>query len=187
MKIIMMDPLIGNEYVALLSSGLSKAGVDLTLIVPENRELTIPHSFVVKKWSPPKGGSSSKVIKLFKYIEYLFRVFILIMSDKPQVVHYHFFRRKSEILFYLLLNVLGVKLVYTAHNILPHELKKIDYILTYLVIKSSRRIIVHSNYIKDKISSIFNIDPDKIRVIPHGILISIYQMGAWINARQGRS
>ena len=168
MKIIMMDPLIGNEYVALLSSGLSKAGVDLTLIVPENRELTIPHSFVVKKWSPPKGGSSSKVIKLFKYIEYLFRVFILIMSDKPQAVHYHFFRRKSEILFYLLLNVLGVKLVYTAHNILPHELKKIDYILTYLVIKSSRRIIVHSNYIKDKISSIFNIDPDKIRVIPHG-------------------
>lgn len=164
----MIDPLIGNEYVALLCSGLNKAGADVTLIVTENREISFPVNFDVKKWSPPKGGSSSRIIKVFKYIRYLYRVAVLIRNSKPDAVHYHFFRRKSEILFYLLLRAFGVKLVYTAHNILPHESKRIDYLLTYLVIKGANRIIVHSYYIKTKISGIFKVDPDKISVIPHG-------------------
>jgi glycosyltransferase involved in cell wall biosynthesis len=168
MKIIMIDPLIGNEYVALLCSGLSKAGADVTLIVPENREVAIPVNFTIRKWSPPKGDSSSKIIKSLKYIKYLYKVFALIRKIKPDAVHYHFFRRKSEILFYLLLRVLGVKLIYTAHNILPHEPSRIDYLLTKLVNRGARRIIVHSNYIKTKLSDTFKIDPNKIVVIPHG-------------------
>ncbi len=168
MKVLMIDPLIGNEYIALLCSGLSNAGVDVTLVVPENREIIIPVDFKVNRWSPPKGGSSSKVIKLFKYLKYLYMVFVLIRQTKPDAVHYHFFRRKSEIYFFLLLKVLGVRLIYTAHNILPHEYRKIDYFLTNLVIKSSSRIIVHSNHIKGKLSGIFKTDPNKITVIPHG-------------------
>ena len=164
----MIDPLIGNEYVALLSSGLSNAGAEVTLVVPENRKIAIPINFTVKNWSPPKGGTSSRLIKAYKYIRYFYRVLLLIGKVKPDAVHYHFFRRKSEILFYLLLRLLGIKLVYTAHNILPHESSKIDYILSKLVIKGASKIIVHSEYIKTKIVVIYKTDPHKITVIPHG-------------------
>ena len=164
----MVDPLVGNEYAALLCSGLSNAGVEITLIVPENREITIAVDYNVKKWSPPKGGSKGKIIKTFKYIFYLFRLFVFILSYKPTVVHYQFFRRKSELLFFLLLGALGIRLVYTAHNVFPHERNKIDFFINNLVYKTSGKIIVHSDFIKRKIADNFSINEDKISVILHG-------------------
>jgi glycosyltransferase involved in cell wall biosynthesis len=40
--------------------------------------------------------------------------------------------------------------------------------LTNLVLKAARKVIVHSGYIKTKIVNTFKINPDKITVIPHG-------------------
>jgi glycosyltransferase involved in cell wall biosynthesis len=62
----------------------------------------------------------------------------------------------------------GVRLVYTAHNVLPHETSKTDRFMYALIYKSAHHIIVHSDYIKEKLVSKFNIRPEKVHVVPHG-------------------
>jgi glycosyltransferase involved in cell wall biosynthesis len=62
----------------------------------------------------------------------------------------------------------GVRLVYTAHNVLPHETGKLDKYLYSLIYKSAHYIIVHSDYIKEKLLISFSVKEEKVKVIPHG-------------------
>jgi glycosyltransferase involved in cell wall biosynthesis len=76
-------------------------------------------------------------------------------------------------------------LVHTAHDVLPHETRKIDYLLNYFLYKASRKIIVHSSYIKNKLSSIFNIKKEKIEIVPHGNF-DIYQSSSPLSNEEAR-
>lgn len=174
MKVILVDSLIGNDYTLCLAFALQNEGLDVTFIVPSNRKFNKPNNFTVKKWSPSKDRKDSNILKLFKYFQYLFKLFFYILKNKDAAVHFQFFRFKFDILFIVLLRLFNVKLVHTAHDVLPHETKKIDYVLNYFLYKASRKIIVHSSYIKNKLNSIFNINKDKIKIVPHGNF-DIYQ------------
>ena len=168
MKVILVDSLIGNDYTFCLASSLQNEGSDVILIVPANRKFNKTNNFIIKRWSPSKDINDSKLLKLFKYFEYLFKLFFYILNNKDAAVHFQFFRFKFDILFFVLLRLFNVNLVHTAHDVLPHETRKIDYLLNYFLYKASRKIIVHSLYIKNKLSSIFNIKKEKIEIIPHG-------------------
>lgn len=167
-KVLMIDSLIGNDYTLCLCSSLSRFGADITLIVPENKEIRFPVNFVVKRIAPTKDNRYSKKKKLLKFIQYFLILLKLIIKGKNVIVHYQFFRNKIETLFYILLKLLGANLIHTAHNVLPHETSKIDYILYFLIYKSSNMIIAHSNYIKNELSKKFKIKVNKIIIIPHG-------------------
>jgi D-inositol-3-phosphate glycosyltransferase len=168
MNIIMVDASIGNDYTVLLCNSLVEKGNDVTLVAPENKNIEIPHNFKVLKWSPSKDKGSNKLSKGITYLRYFKKLFRLIRKTENPSVHYQFFRRRDEILFSIFLRLTGTKLFYTAHNVLPHEHKKIDYQLQKMVYNVSEGIIAHSDFIKRKIITDFNISPHKIAVIPHG-------------------
>ncbi len=168
MKIIMVDASIGNDYSVCLCNGLYEKGMEVLLIVPSNKETGLTHKFRMLKWAPSKDKKESKIKKIISYLNYFRRMYKLIGSSNNCVVHYQFFRRRDEILFYLFLKVTGKKLFHTAHNVLPHSAKVYDFLLQKLVYKCSTGIIAHSNFIRNKIITDFNIVPEKIRVIPHG-------------------
>ncbi len=168
MKVILVDSLIGNDYTLCLASSLQNEGLDVIIIVPANRKFNKTNNFIIKRWSPSKDRKDSKLLKLFKYFEYLFKLFFYILKNKDAAVHFQFFRFRFDILFFVLLRLFNVKLIHTAHDVLPHEEKKIDYLLNYFLYRASRKIIVHSSYIKNKLSSIFNINKEKIDIVPHG-------------------
>ncbi len=168
MKIILLDALIGNDYSICLANALKNQSVELTFIVPSNREFKSTYDFKVKKWMPSKDQSQSIISKIFAYPVFLLKTTGLILSNKNTVVHYQFFRFKSDILFILFLSLIGVKTVYTAHNIFPHEKKKSDRIWNYILYKSARRIIIHSETLKKKLLDNFHLNPRKITVVPHG-------------------
>ena len=168
MKAILVDSLIGNDYTLCLASSLQNEGVDVILIVPVNRQFNKPNNFIIKKWSPSKDKKDSKFLKLLKYFEYQLKLFYFVINNKDAAVHFQFFRFKFDILLFIVLRLFNVKLVHTAHDVLPHEKKKIDYLLNYFLYRASRKIIVHSAYIKNKLISIFNINQEKIEIVPHG-------------------
>lgn len=168
MKVILVDSLIGNDYTLCLASSLQSEGLEVIFIVPSNRKFNKTNNFTIKRWSPSKDKKDSNLLKLFKYFEYLFKLFFYILKHKDAAVHFQFFRFRFDILFFVLLRLFNVKLVHTAHDVLPHEEKKIDYLLNYFLYKASRKIIVHSSYIKNKLSSIFDIKKEKIEIVPHG-------------------
>jgi len=167
-KVVMVDSLIGNPYSTCLSEGLQENGAEIHLIVPENRKFSRSEKFKVLYLSPSKSNDRNKANKIFAFIIYLLHLYRYIKSSKCDIVHYQFFRRKEEVLFFRFLKWRGAKLIITAHNVLPHESSKLDFYVKSLVYKSANAIIVHSDFIKNKIIQNFSINSNKINVIPHG-------------------
>jgi len=92
---------------------------------------------------------------------------------RPKVVHIQWFRipRFDYTAVRLMQRLFGVKVVFTAHNILPHqgnESKCADvFRKAYHAFDS---IIVHSLTTKNELKRTFNIDDQKVVVARHGIL-----------------
>lgn len=169
MKVLMADSLVGNDYSFCLCSGLNSAGIDVDLVVTEDRQVNTEAAFSLKFWAPSKGQATGKVKKTGLYIKYLMDLLRYIRKNDIKVVHFQFFRRERiEVLFYVLLRMLGVKVVFTAHDIFPHNRRKIDYPLRSLVYRASQGIIAHSEHIKKKLKEEFDVNDEKIFVIPHG-------------------
>ena len=171
MKVVMVDALVGNDYALCLCAALRWAGVDVTLVVTEDRseELAIPIDFPLKKWLPSKDGMQSKWLKAFKYIQYLLELLWYVFSNRVDVVHFQFFRLpRIESLFCVLLRLLNVNIAHTAHDVLPPEGRNIDLLFRYLVYHSSKVIYAHSVYIKNVIIEKFHIRSEKIIIVPHG-------------------
>lgn len=167
-KVIMVDSLIGNAYSTCLAESLQENGAELHLIVPENRKFSKKEKFEILFLSPSKGSDISKFTKIFGFAAYLLQLYRYIKDSKCDVVHYQFFRRKEEVLFFRFLKWRRVKLVVTAHNVLPHENSRIDYYLKSIVYKNANAIIVHSKFIKEKLIQNFSVEPKKVSIIPHG-------------------
>ena len=164
----MVDSLVGNDYSTCLCDGLSAMDVEVHLIVPQNRYFSQKNNFEVVFLSPSKERGLGKLIKIWGFIKYIILLRRYIKVIKCDLVHYQFFRRKIGILFFKYLNLRGVKLIVTAHNVLPHEKSKIDYFLNSIIYKNANAIIAHSKLIRDKLVKNFTIDPGKIHIIPHG-------------------
>ncbi|MBC8176888.1 MAG: glycosyltransferase family 4 protein [Deltaproteobacteria bacterium] len=169
MKILMIDSLVGNDYALILCSNLQKAGVQVTMVTTKGRQIP-PHSdFTVEHWAPSKDPKIKKTLKVLGYLGYLGRIFAFALNSRTVPVHFQFFRiERIESLFLLCLKVLGTPTVYTAHNILPHENNRIDYLLRNITFRSSNLIIVHSDYIKNSLIEGFRVPRKKICTIPHG-------------------
>jgi glycosyltransferase involved in cell wall biosynthesis len=170
-KVTMIDALVGNDYSVCLCSALHAAGVDVELITPDNRLVSMPVDFPIRPWMPAKDPRGGKIGKTIHYLKYLAQLLVYVVKqDKGRrVVHFQFFRRERiESLLFPLLRLLGVNLVFTAHNVLPHENSRIDYLLRFMVYRSAKVIIVHSEYMKSKLAKGFRVDQEKVKVIPHG-------------------
>lgn len=168
-KLIMVDSLVDNDYAICLCDALNTENMDVSLVVTENRKLTSDVPFSVERMAPTKAQGISKLKKLGKYVQYLFRLRRYAKENKAMAVHFQFFRRERLDSFYFAtLRLLGYNVVHTAHNVLPHERGRIDFYLKYLVYLSASKLIVHSDYIRNKLLTTFSIDPAKVFVVPHG-------------------
>lgn len=171
LNVTMVDSTTGNDYSILLCSALFESGVNVELVTPVDRNLNSPVDFSVKHWMPTKQLNENKIKKLTDYIRYLIRIFFhLVLKDrKTHVIHFQFLRlEKIETFLILLLRIFRVNVIFTAHNVLPHENTKKDYFFRNIIYQSARGIIVHSQYIKNKLTNAFDLDPDKVAIIPHG-------------------
>ena len=163
----MIDALIGNDYSLCLSDALNKADADITLIIPANKTLSRKPEFKVLKILPSKNPEDSKIIKIKDYMLYVRSMLKLILGNNI-LIHYQFFRSKIELLFLWIFKMAGAHIVYTAHNVLPHESSKIDPWIFRSIYHTVDEIIVHSDFIKKKLLNQFTINKAKVHVIPHG-------------------
>lgn len=109
-------------------------------------------------------------------------------ATRNDIVHLHWLpsfsispRRLRNTLLYVRqlfrLKKKGTAIVWTAHNLVPHEtlFPGLDLWLTRIVGKLSDRVICHSAAARDEV--IFRLklaDPAKVKVIPHGHYIDSY-------------
>lgn len=116
---------------------------------------------------------------------------IAILRTRPHVLHLHwlhpFYENRSRRRSWLrlaasltalrLLHLLGVRIVWTAHNIAHHEAKgaNVDRACTRFVARHADAIIAHSDSAKRRLLAELPIpDADRVFVIPHGHYIDSY-------------
>ncbi|WP_114751715.1 glycosyltransferase family 4 protein [Pleomorphovibrio marinus] len=116
--------------------------------------------------------NSKFIEKANRIIKYYFKLINYLLRTDSKCIHIQWLRFDifEGIFVPLLIRSLQKKSIYTAHNILPHNqynyTQKIKYKIIYNV---QSKIVVHTEYIKNEICSLFNIKPNKIEVIPHGV------------------
>jgi glycosyltransferase involved in cell wall biosynthesis len=143
------------------------------------------HYFASKHYDYKDMPHNVKVHKLFKYnklksnllkaLSYLFSYIVLlffIIIKRPDVIHIQWFRMerfdKAVISFIKLIS--KAKIIYTAHNFLPHNSGDKYRSVYNKLYNAVDAIIVHTDDTKIKIQNAFNVSPDCIHVIPHGLL-----------------
>ncbi len=112
-------------------------------------------------------------IKAISYIFSCLMLTIKLLWWRPSVIHIQWFRipRFDYLMVFLWQRLFNIKVIFTAHNILPHqgnENKNADVFCK--AYHAFDRIIVHSQTTKNEIIETFRIDGNKIEVIRHGIL-----------------
>lgn len=118
-------------------------------------------------------NSMTGLRKILSYFKSMIYVLKNVKRYKPEIIHFQWFKiPQYDFLILKILKILSkqTKIVLTAHNILPHnsgvKYKKI-YGRIYSYIDG---IIVHGNNTKDNLLQTFNLNKDKVIVIPHGFL-----------------
>ena len=160
MKIFMIPK--NHEYVNKLTRGLERKGVEVMQLKPFHY---------------------SSLTNLFKLFLYRGRGFNLIH------VHwlYIFPHRLVMKFFTRLIRLLGVKVVWEVHNILPHGWREIDRKISREFLVNADGLILHSRQDLERIRESLGVDPGQpYIVVPHGNFIGSYRNGIGREAARHR-
>lgn len=129
---------------------------------------------LVAKWKID-SKSLRQALKLIEYAVNLAALSAAMIFKRPKIIHVQWIplitRTGLELWFLKLAQSLGVKIVYTVHNTLPH-----DTGLTYKEIFKNvyckmDALICHTHQIKDELIHDYAMPADKLWVIPHGPML----------------
>jgi len=184
MRIVLIEPSGFSgicQYSYCLANAFADLGHEVELITAENYEMAgAPHRFpVVKLYRWITGGIENrglwrfglvrKPIRGWRYFTSGLAVIRRLVRTRPEVVHVQMVRG-PDILVFFALRVLGIPLVYTAHEVAPDRTARwaFDWLYHRALYALPRRIIVHSEGDRAKIMRLFGVPEAKIGVAPLG-------------------
>jgi glycosyltransferase involved in cell wall biosynthesis len=116
----------------------------------------------------PHSGAGRKSRKLLEELRYLARLFQEAFSFRPDLVHVQWLRLPVEVAAVALLRALRFRIVWTAHNVVPHEDRKLAAAAQSMLYRMADLVVVHANATRDRVAQRFGVPAERIRVIPHG-------------------
>jgi len=192
------------HYTYQLAQGLSRHGVNVTVYTDGKYELeslarnfkvnkqmgcSQIKKFIVSMFSSTKSNDndndagndnnaqeSALVLKIRRWVIRL-ELAVSFLQERVPILHFQWLSHPDEEYYFLrLLQFLGFKIVYTAHNVVPHD-NYHSHVISDLgrIYRTVDRIIVHAERNKAELARDFCIDPGKICVIPHGNYDMFYQ------------
>ncbi|MFH1125908.1 MAG: glycosyltransferase, partial [Candidatus Altiarchaeota archaeon] len=164
LKVIALEP-FGEGGIGQYAYGLFNAMsdyADVLLVTEKNYELeTLPRKFYLFKLNlfPDKSVPFTTMLKLLRFIK----------NNKPDVFDIQW-EIKSIFLkpMLRLLRMFRIKVVYTAHNVIPHEPSPADRKRLKGLYDLVDCILVHTEEMKRNLVGLFEVGESKVQVIPHG-------------------
>ncbi|KAA6458308.1 glycosyltransferase family 4 protein [Acidobacteria bacterium AB60] len=125
----------------------------------------------VGKWNLPK--SLRRVLKLIEGVVNMLAWMWRFRRSRPSIVHIQFlpllpWRLPVEMWFLRYCRRLGIRLVYTVHDALPHDTGERYKSIYRRLYQSVDRLICHSDAVRNVLEAEFFVPADRICVIPHG-------------------
>lgn len=185
MKVLMIE--IGGwggiaHYTYNLCQALADKEAEVVLFTNAEYELDeFPRNFSLKKIINNSWPYFKKVRALVKAVN----------SEKADIVHFQsIFTARRDWVWFLLLRLFGAAaVVFTAHNVLPHEeeeakTKGVAFSLGQIY-RSSNAIVVHTKESKVNLINKFGIKKDKVNVIAHGNYVFLSEINT-VSKQQAR-
>jgi len=181
-KVLSICPIGGGgvtQYANLLNNALSDANVEVTMITTpkyefkQNKKYNLRNlptvlympDFVMSKMAEWMG------VRRFFTLRGIF-ICLYALLKKPNIAHIQWVwneELRSDIRLIKILQFFGIKVIYTAQNILPHENGEKYYREYKQICHLVDAVIALSPAQKEKMIKIFELEPDKIYYAPTGI------------------
>ncbi|NBI29334.1 glycosyltransferase [Chengkuizengella sp. YPA3-1-1] len=119
-----------------------------------------------------------QILKLGEYLANLITYTIRLLIKKPDVIHIQWLnlltKTRLEIHLLKLLKLRGIKIIYTVHNILPHDTNdRYKKVYSKVYKEVADNLICHTDHAKKELISNINVETEKIKVIPHGPMFNL--------------
>lgn len=116
-----------------------------------------------------------RVLKLLECLINMAALTLQFLRSKPDVIHVQFaplaeHRLPFELWFLRIARSLGIKLVYTVHNVLPHGASHHQIAVCRALYHLVDHLICHDLHAKSRLVTEFGVNAARISVIPHGPL-----------------
>ena len=178
MKVLFVEPVGGHRGMHYYDFGLCAALSDLDV------HATLVTSDETAGHSPPVPldirflfreifGDRNVARRAMNYLYALFQTAKLARGGGFDIVHCHYFLiPPADYLFLLGLKAAGVKIVITAHDVMPFDAKSYTHFALPHIYGLADKIIVHAEDNKRRMCDQFRVHPSKVAVIPPGNYIS---------------
>lgn len=131
--------------------------------VPENVRTNLAFSY---------SNKSNGIAKIMSYSKTMTAIAWRAIRERPSAIHIQWIKFwPLDYLLVFIMHCFGIRIIHTAHNLLPHSPKRFDKFCYTLYYKAVDKIIVHSGRTKAELAQLIGSDR-KIHVIHHGILPS---------------
>ncbi len=173
-RVLIVDSLSGTNDIAVDLCRTLSGRCELSVLTVENSRLD-EATFtgrLFKLW--PYFGGGTGPAALGKAAHAFARLLKELWRHRRGVVHSQFPRFYAmELAAFILARPFLRRLVFTAHNAVPHERSAWREALLHLWYRVPHRIIVLSENVRHEIIERFGIRPEKIDVIPHGSYVAL--------------
>lgn len=116
------------------------------------------------------SNKKNNFYKILSYILSLIAILRNILFEKPRVIHIQWIKFwLLDFIFLFIVKMIGVNVVYTIHNVLPHKSSFLDYYKYKFYYSAVDILIVHSDSTKNQLIERFKLT-SKIKVVGHGPL-----------------
>ncbi len=188
LRVFMMDlACIIPYYVGYLAKALQEEGVDVTIgsidyyLDPGcfRRQGLTNHPGAldaVRRWAISRPWAR-RGMKTAEYLVNLAATAIRFRTDPPDVLHVQFLPLAKEglsleLLFLRWARSRGIRIVYTVHNVLPQGTGRRLQPLYARIYELADRLICQTEEARKRLVSEFRTDPERIDLIPHGVMFA---------------
>jgi glycosyltransferase involved in cell wall biosynthesis len=149
-----------------LKSWLSTVG---TLLAKSQNSSEPKRSQTGTAQTVPSETWTLRQLRSAKFSLQLAKAAVLLFLNGTEIVHFQWIvDRRADLLFMRLLRLFGLKVVYTVHDVLPHDEDTPDNRAFYAqVYRYPDKLILHSENNRHQLLELFDIDNDRVSIIPH--------------------
>ena len=186
-RVVVIEPMgVGgiSHYTYCLCQALQAEGLNVSLITTGNYELIgQPRAFrvypVLREWFRPDDPSTisrgvprpspiAVACRRLRVAREMFQVLFIVLRERASIVHLQWPVGPHDWLYLAALRLLRRRIVYTAHDVLPHEHTSDDAVRLQRLVRYVDRVILHSHENGRAFRRTFGDAARSLYIVPHG-------------------
>lgn len=161
-----------QDYIYDLVTGLSQYIKVILIGSDEHEKYEFGSNVILKNYRGSHDEEVSFYKKALRILRYYFRLFFFLIKSRSPAVHIQWMRfyMIDGVLLTLLARFTGKKAFYTVHDVLPHdEDTALNRFLFKIIYRLQNVLIVHTDFIRQRVINEFHIPESKIHIVKHGV------------------